>query len=130
MAYNVNAVVAETFSFEDFIFTMNVTGPVTLADVGKAVTRDKTQPNAVKLAGDGDAIIGRLETLETGGLDGLTVGAVARKFRTNLPKSGAVAVGDILVGAGGGAAKKNAAAGAVGPEVIEVRDTTVVAEYL
>ena len=131
MPYNVNAVVTETFTFNDFIFTMNVSGAVTMADLRKAVTLDKTAPNTVKLAGDGDEVYGRIETFETGGLDGLTVGAISRKFRTTLPKTApAIAVGDVVIGAGGGLVKKNAAAGAFGNTVIEVRDNSVVVEKL
>jgi hypothetical protein len=66
-----------------------------LADVGKAVTLDPATPNTVKLAGAGDHVYGRLESVETGGLDGLTVGAVSRKFRSILPTDGsALTLGD------------------------------------
>ena len=98
MSYTPNAVVAHSFSFPDFTFTMNVSGAVTQADVGKAVTLDPATPNTVKLAGAGDKVFGRLETFETNGLDGLTVGAIARKFRDILPTTGAIAVGDAVSG--------------------------------
>jgi uncharacterized protein with PhoU and TrkA domain len=131
VAYTPNSVVAETFSFEDFIFTMLVTGAVTLADVGKAVALDTTADNAVKLAGDGDAIYGRLETLEIREQEGITVGAVARKFRTKLPKSAAaIKRGDTLVGAGGGLVKAAAAADQSINTVIAVGPTTVTVEKL
>lgn len=111
MPYTPNAVVASSFSFPDDTFTMNVSGAVTTADVGKAVSIDPTADNTVKLAGDGDEIYGRLETLETGGLDGMTVGAIANRFQAPLPvKTGlaglnAVGRGDSVVGAGGGLVK-------------------------
>lgn len=111
MAYSLNAVVPSSFSFPDFTFTMNVSGSVTRSDVGKAVSLDTTADNTVKLAGDGDEIYGRLESFEDGGLDGLTVGAISRKFRAPLPvKAGltginAVARGDTVVGAGNGEVK-------------------------
>lgn len=111
MPYSPNAVVAHFFSFPDFTFTMNVTGTVALADVGKAVALDTTAANSVKLAGDGDIIFGRLESLEKDGLDKLTVGAISRKFRAILPiKAGLagvaiVAVGDTVAGAGAGEVK-------------------------
>lgn len=111
MAYSLNAVVPSTFSLPDFTFTMNVSGAVTLQDVGKAVSLDTTQDNTVKLAGDGDEIYGRLASVETGGLDGLTVGAVETKFQAPLPvKAGltgfaVVARGDTVVGAGNGEVK-------------------------
>lgn len=99
MPYTPNAVVAHSFSFPDFTFTMNVSGAVTRADVGKAVALDPATPNTVKLAAANDVIYGRLESLEADGLDGLTVGAVARKFRAILPTDGtAVAVGDSVDG--------------------------------
>lgn len=124
MSYTQNAVVAHQFTFPDFQFTMNVSGSVTAADVGKAVTLDATASNTVKLAGADDVVIGRLETVETGGLDGLTVGAVARKFRAVLPTTGTVEIGDQVVGsATAGVVKSMAAQPALGAKtniVIEV----------
>lgn len=113
MPYTPNAVVAHSFSFPDFTFTMNVSGAVTRNDVGKAVALDITLPNTVKLAGDNDVIYGRLETLETGGLDGLTVGAISRKFRAILPTTGALAVGDTVCGSATPGVAKAAAADSV-----------------
>lgn len=108
MAYTPNSVVTQTFSFEDFIFTMLVSGAVTVNDVGKAVALDLTAPNTVKLAGDGDAVFGRLETFEDRTQEGIKVGAVSRKFRTILPTSAQLAVGDEVVGsATAGAVKAN-----------------------
>lgn len=98
MPYTPNAAVAHSFSFPDYTFTMNVTGSVVAADVGKAVTIDTTAANSVKLAGDGDHVYGRLESFETGGLDGLTLGAISRKFRAILPTAAAVTVGAEVVG--------------------------------
>lgn len=98
MSYTPNAVVTNSFSFPDFTFTMNVSGTVTLADVGKAVALDPATPNTVKLAGDNDVIYGRLETYEAGGLDGLKVGAISRKFRAILPTTGTVTVGQMVSG--------------------------------
>lgn len=104
MPYTPNAVVANSFSFPDYTFTMNVSGAVVQADVGKAVTLDTATANTVKLAAAGDRIYGRLESLETGGLDGLTVGAVSRKYRAILPVASGLAgldvpaIGDTVVG--------------------------------
>lgn len=141
MSYTPNAVVAHSFSFPDFTFTMNVSGTVTAADVGKAVALDTAAANTAKLAGDGDTIMGRLETIETGGVDGLTVGAIARKFRAKLPvKAGltgvnAVAVGDTVVGAGAGEVKamNNGSAKTPNPAlntVIEIGAGYAVVEFL
>lgn len=98
MPYTPNAAVTSSFSFPDFTFSMNVSGTVVAADVGRAVTLDNATPNTVKLAADGDHVFGRLETIELGGLDGLTVGAVSRKFRSILPTAAAVTVGAEVVG--------------------------------
>lgn len=99
MAYTPNSVVTYQFSFEDFTFTYYLKSTITAADVGKAVTIDATARNSVKLAGAGDPVFGRLETFEDRKQDGVKVGAISRKFRSKLPTSGAVAVGDHVVGA-------------------------------
>lgn len=111
MPYTPNAVVTQTFSFPDFTFTMNISGTVVAADVGKAVAIDATTPNTVKLAGAGDEIYGRLESFENRLQEGLKVGAVARKFRTILPTSAAVTVGAQVSG--------SATAGAVAPTGVQ-----------
>jgi len=99
VAYTPNSVVTYQFSFEDFTFTYYLKSTITAADVGKAVTIDATARNSVKLAGAGDPVFGRLETFEDRKQDGVKVGAISRKFRSKLPTSGAVAVGDHVVGA-------------------------------
>lgn len=126
--YNINSVVAETFSFEDFTFTQVVTGAVTLADVGKAVTIDTTQDNAVKLAGDGDVVFGRLETVEIREQEGITVGAIARKFRTRLPKAAATNItrGQCVVGAGNGLVKGAAANETINTVIVVGTDYVIV----
>lgn len=99
MAYNYSTtVVTQLFSFEDFTFTMTVTGSVVAADVGKAVAIDTSAANAVKLVGDNDVVFGRLETFEDRTQAGIKVGAVARKFRAILPTSGSIAIGNEVVG--------------------------------
>lgn len=111
MSYTPNSIVTQLFTFSDFRFTFAVSGAVTAADVGKAVALDTTTPNTVKLAGDGDAIFGRLEVLEDRTQEGLKVGTVSRKLRAKLPvKTGlnalnTPAIGDTVVGAGGGEVK-------------------------
>lgn len=98
MAINPNSVVTYQFSFEDFTFTYYLKSTITAADVGKAVALDTTATNAVKLAGDNDPIFGRLETFEDRKQEGTKVGAVSRKFRSKLPKTGTVVVGDTVTG--------------------------------
>lgn len=85
---------------EDFNFTFNLKTGIVIGDVGKAVALDTTAANTVKLAGDGDAIIGRLESVEDRKSEGLLVGTVAMKGAFKFPlKSGAtVVVGDAICG--------------------------------
>jgi hypothetical protein len=97
--YTSNAVVAHSFSFPEDTFTMNVSGAVTRADVGKAVSIDPAADNTVRLALNNDPIYGRLESFETGGLDRLTVGAVSTRFQAPLPTDGtAIGRGATVVG--------------------------------
>lgn len=111
MPYTPNSIVTQLFTFSDFRFTYAVSGAVTAADVGKAVALDTTAPNTVKLAGDGDAIFGRLEVIENRTQEGLVVGTISRKIRAKLPLAGSLnalntpVVGDTVVGAGGGNVK-------------------------
>lgn len=96
------------YHFEDWSFTFNLATGITAADIGKAVSLDTTGNNKVKLAGDGDVIVGMLSTVEDRVVEGQLVGAVELKFANILPiKSGnTVAVGDSVQGAGGGEVKK------------------------
>jgi hypothetical protein len=139
--YTPNGVVTQLFSFEDFTFTMSVSGSVVAADVGKAVALDTTAANTVKLAGDGDQIFGRLETFENRTQEGIKVGAISRKLRAKLPvKTGLTgfnvpAVGDTVVGAGAGEVKASNNGSAKTPDqtnntVIEVGTGFVVVEKL
>lgn len=98
MAYTVNAVVTYQYSFEDFTFTYYLAAGITAADVGKLMTLDNSGTNKMKLAGAGDPIHGRLETYENRTQEGVVVGAVSRKFRSRVPTTGMVALGDNLVG--------------------------------
>lgn len=86
--------------------TFRLAAGITSADTGKAVSLDTSAANTVKLAGDGDTIIGYLETYED-----RQVGAVALNFTEKLPiaTSATVAVGDTVVGAGNGEVKAAAA---------------------
>ncbi|KVL49971.1 MULTISPECIES: hypothetical protein [Burkholderia cepacia complex] len=77
-------------------------------DEGKAVSIDPTAPNTVKLAGDGDLLAGRLETIENRVTEGLNVGTVSLEGGLDFPvKAGYAATpGDRLVGGGGGTVRK------------------------
>ncbi|MES0134503.1 hypothetical protein NKJ88_06005 [Mesorhizobium sp. M0016] len=98
------------FHFEDFSLTFKLTAGITAADVGKAISMSAVA-NTVKLSGDGDAIIGRLATVEDRTIEGTLVGAVELKFANTLPiKSGStVIVGDTVIGAGAGEVKAGTA---------------------
>jgi hypothetical protein len=100
------------FHFEDFHLTHSLAAGITGNDVGKAVSVDTSGPNKVKLAGDGDTIIGRLATVEDRKVEGQLIGTVALKFANTLPiKAGdAIAVGDTAIGGGAGTVKKAATA--------------------
>jgi hypothetical protein len=96
--YTPNSVVTYQFSFEDFTFTYYLHADIVAADVGKAVALDTTSRNAVRLAGDNDQVFGRLETFEDRTQEGVKVGAVSRKFRSKLPTTGTVVIGDTVTG--------------------------------
>lgn len=118
-----NGVTLRGFQFEDAQFTCLISGSVSASDVGKAVAQDTTAANTVKLAGDGDVIVGRLMSYENRVQEGLVVGTVAFQFLDTLPiKSGlsggaAVVRGKFLIGAGSGEVKAidTAASGFVWP---------------
>lgn len=95
------------FHFEDASLTVNLQAGITDADVGKAVSMTTTA-NTFKLAADGDTIVGRLASVEDRTVEGQLVGAVEFQFANYLPiKAGqTVAVGDTVIGAGGGEVKK------------------------
>lgn len=104
------------FTFEDSYLTCNLAAGITGADVGKALALDTSAANTVKLAGDDDFVIARLETVELRTQEGQNVGTAAFRFSQLLPKaSGAtINVGDSLVGAGDGTVKAQAAYSALG----------------
>jgi hypothetical protein len=96
---NINSIVLEAFSFEDFTFTRFITGTVDASCIGKAVTLDPAVAGAVKLAGEGDSVYGRIYTYEDRAQEGTKVVGCERKFIKRLPKSAAaVAIGDHVVG--------------------------------
>lgn len=104
-AMNVNAIVFEAFSFEDFTFTRYITGTVDATCVGKAVAIDATAAGSVKLAADGDALYGRIYQYEDRTQEGVKVVSVERKFIKRLPTTGTVNIGDHVIGGGAGVVK-------------------------
>ena len=93
MPYTIGAVVSEAFTFNDTMFTYNISGTVTTADVGKAVTLDSAAASTFKLTANDDVVMGRLETYEDRVTLGLKVGTVARRFKCKFP----AAVGHSIV---------------------------------
>lgn len=138
-----NQIVNEGYPFGIFTFTYSLAGnyandAAIAATVGKAVSLDTTASGTVKLAGDGDAIFGRIYQSERRAVLNMNVASVARKFKERVPTAAgyaAPAVGDRVIGGGAGTVKKataNSGAGvATDPVVIEVPEAGfVIVEYL
>ncbi|TPJ51678.1 MULTISPECIES: hypothetical protein [unclassified Mesorhizobium] len=115
--YSHQNVTLRGFHWEVSSLTFNLATGIVDADVGKAVSLDASGANKVKLAGDGDTIIGRLSTIENRSVEGSLIGAVELQFANLLPiKAGeVVAVADTVVGAGNGEVKALKNAGASAP---------------
>lgn len=135
--YTINAVVSQYFPLDDFTFTYNLAAGTTADHVGAALTLDPTAPNQFKVAGDGDAIHGRLFQFEDRRQQGAgLVGSVERKFKARLPiKAGlggadTVRLGDTVRGAGNGEIKRAAANDPNVNTVVEVTATHATVEYL
>lgn len=90
----------------DFHYPFNLAAGIVAADAGKAVSLDSTAANTVKLAADGDAVLGKLVTVENRSVEGVLVGTVALRGGFKFSTSGTVAVGDSVQGAGAGVVKK------------------------
>jgi hypothetical protein len=136
-----NQIVQEGFPFGIFTFTYALSGSFAddaaiAATAGKVVALDTTAPGTVKLAGDGDAIFGRVYVAENRSVLGLKVASIARKFKERLPAAPGhgILVGGRVVGAGAGlvkAATANAGAGVPSdPIVVETGADYVIAEML
>lgn len=97
---------------ENFHIPFFVTGTVTNADINKPVTIDSAANHSVKIAGDGDKIVGILATLENRAIEGVVVGTVAMKggFRLTAVTGHGVTVGDTVIGSATAGQVKAAAA--------------------
>jgi hypothetical protein len=110
------------FPLPDTQFTCVLAAGITNADIGKAVSLDTSADNKVKLAGDGDVIIGRLLTVENRVNEGQLIGTVAFRFAEKLPiKAGlagaeVVVRGSTVVGAGAGEVKARVVSAAATPD--------------
>ena len=90
---------------EDFQYPFNLNVAIVAADVGKAVSIDTTAARTVKLAADGDVIIGELATVEVRSIEAIRVGTVSLKGGfsfTRATAAPAVTVGASICGAGNG----------------------------
>ena len=81
-----------------FRLTCYLAAGITSANKGQPVALDTTANNTVKLAGDGDVIIGNLLTVSTGTTEGISAGTVEFKGGFTWNFTGAVVVGDQVVG--------------------------------
>lgn len=83
---------------QDFRFTFRLTAGMVAADIGKPVALSTAANNTVKLAGDGEVVIGRLLTYRNLTTEGIIIGTVELKggFTWNFIDS--VVVGDQVVG--------------------------------
>ena len=133
MAYTPNGIVTSGFPLDDFTFTYQLTGVAqtdnaAAATAGKVVSLDASKPGAVKLAADGETIIGRIFLAENRAVQGFMTAAVQRKFKEKVPaaEGHGIVIGDSVVGAGDGLVKKAGAKN--GSLVIEVGTDYVVVE--
>lgn len=84
---------------EAFQFPFKLASAIAAADVGKAVSLDTGAANTVKLAADDEEILGVLQTYENRAQVGEgEVGTVGMKGGFKLLKTGAVTVGQQVVG--------------------------------
>lgn len=95
---------------EDAAFPFNMENAVVLADVGKAMTIDTGADCSAKLAGDGDRVIGKLQTFEDRVQEGVKVGTVLMQGGFQFNTTGVVAVGNSVVGSATAGSVKAASA--------------------
>ena len=110
---------------EDFEYTWNLNSAVAATDVGKAMSLDSTA-NTLKLAADGDAIIGWLVSYENRVQEGVKVGTVSHKSSSTFTyTSTAPTVGGQVQGAGSGTVKVLSGSNARFPHVVLSVNTTL-----
>lgn len=90
---------------QQFRFTFVLDAAIVAADIGKPVSIKAGAANTVEIAADGALIVGRLLTVEDRTIEGIKVGTVETKGGFLLNTSGAIAIGNSVVGAGAGAVK-------------------------
>lgn len=86
-------------------YTFAVVGSITLADVGKAVALDHSQDNAVRLAGDGDEVYGRIFVVEDRSTGNVATIETLGGFTLPVAVGSTFTRGQTPVGAGNGLVK-------------------------
>lgn len=121
-------VTLNNLSHEDSAYTFFYKTGMTSADLGKAVTLDTSAANSIKLAGDGDPILGQLFSLENRTVQGVQTCAVVTAGGMSFPKEAGstIAVGDFLDGSSLADGSVEAAPAATKWQVVEVVSTTEV----
>ena len=136
MSYDINTPIGDSLVFEDSQITYLISGSVTDADIGKAVSWDTTATRTVKLAADGDVIIGRLWGFTNRTQEKVKTCVVSRRFSATLPiKAGltltdVVAVGKTVVGAGNGEVRAQATANHSANVVVAVNGLVALVEKI
>lgn len=111
-------------NIDDFDVSMLVSGTVTTADVGKAVSLDTATACTVKLAADGDAVIGELLTYENRVQEGIKIGTMSPKGSARFAYTAtAPSIGGQIQGAGAGVVKVLSGSNARFPHFVTAVDT-------
>lgn len=110
MARNIGAGISHVeMVHEDAQYPFYVSGNINVStDIGKAVAIDATAAYTVKLAGDGDVVLGKLAVYENRVNEGIKVGTVSVDGGFELPRANAnvvINVGQTVQGAGSGLVK-------------------------
>ncbi|RWP44305.1 MAG: hypothetical protein E5X41_13090 [Mesorhizobium sp.] len=126
--YSHQNVTLRGFHWEVSSLTFNLATGITNDHIGRGVSIDTSGANKVKLAADGDTIIGRLASVENRTVEGSLIGAVELQFANTLPIKAAavVAIGDTVVGAGAGEVKAAATPDHSKNFVVEIIGTNAV----
>jgi len=80
---------------EEFLYTFVLAAGIDADDEGKAVALDSSAANTVKLAADGEVILGRLELVENRVSEGILIGTVSLKGGLKFPIDAGLAAGDV-----------------------------------
>ncbi|HNC06450.1 MAG TPA: hypothetical protein PLS38_09115 [Solirubrobacterales bacterium] len=82
----------------DSRYTFVLDTGIVAADIGKPVSLKAGSANTVKIAADGDLILGRLYSVEDRGVEGILVGAVETRGGFLMNTTGVIAIGNSVVG--------------------------------